>query len=155
MDKRVSKIKQAFNEFNGRNAQVLSLLYDEGVIFQDPVQEVKGLKNLEKYYQHAYKNVKSIKFDFKDFVLQEEKLVATWVMQAEVNGLNRGKAIHVDGVSIFFFNKEDKVVYHRDYLDLGQMVYENIWGLGLLVKKIKNLLQVRQQSTSSTEGKVL
>jgi ketosteroid isomerase-like protein len=155
MDKRVSKIKQAFNEFNGRNAQVLSLLYDEGVIFQDPVQEVKGLKNLEKYYQHAYKNVKSIKFDFKDFVLQEEKLVATWVMQAEVNGLNRGKAIQVDGVSLFFFNKEDKVVYHRDYLDLGQMVYENIWGLGLLVKKIKTLLQIRQQSTSSAEGKTL
>lgn len=155
MDKRVSKIKQAFNKFNGRNAQVLSLLYDEGVIFQDPVQKVVGLKNLEKYYQHAYKNVKFIKFDFKDFVLQEEKLVATWLMEAEVNGLNAGKKIHVDGVSLFFFNKEDKVVYHRDYLDLGQMVYENIWGLGLLVKKIKTLLQVSQQSTSSTEGKAL
>jgi hypothetical protein len=43
----------------------------------------------------------------------------------------------VDGFSQISF-EDNKVKHHRDYFDLGSMLYEQIPVLGLLIKKIKS-----------------
>jgi limonene-1,2-epoxide hydrolase len=53
--------------------------------------------------------------------------------------MNKGKPIAVDGITMLKI-ADDRVVYHRDYYDLGQMVYENIPLIGRLIKKIKRAL---------------
>lgn len=141
MKERIDLIKSIFNQFNGRNIEILNQLYEDDVSFQDPVGSVKGLSQLSKYYAHAYKNVRSIKFEFQNFISEQDQLHASWIMTAEVLGLNHGKPVVVEGVSVFKFSARNKITYHRDYLDLGQMVYENIWGLGAIIRKVKSLLR--------------
>ena len=50
--------------------------------------------------------------------------------------LNSGKPITVEGHS-FIMGDDSKVTYHRDYVDLGQMLYEHIPVLGRLIQWVK------------------
>jgi hypothetical protein len=134
-------IKKAFNEFNGKNSEVLEELYDQNIHFQDPVTEVTGLENLRKYYQHAYANVKSIQFHFSKITSCENTHTCQWNMEMTVGLLNGGKAYTVPGVSVISFSeKSQKVIEHRDYLDLGAMVYEKLPVLGKVIQTLKKRL---------------
>ena len=52
--------------------------------------------------------------------------------------LNRGNEFSVAGVSIIKFN--DKIYSHRDYFDLGAMLYEQLPLFGSMTKFIKRKL---------------
>ena len=54
--------------------------------------------------------------------------------------LNKGKEFVVQGVSEIHF-ENNLVTYHRDYFDMGEMVYERIPIFGWITKKIKNRLK--------------
>lgn len=134
------KIQSTFNSFSGTNHSLLDSFYATNVVFEDPVTKVQGLPALKKYYAHAYKNVKSIRFDFSRILEQEKNCTAEWVMTINVRGLNGGEPYQVHGVSLLVFNDEGLVSSHRDYVDLGEMIYERIPVQGFVIKKIKRLL---------------
>ncbi len=141
MNKRINLIQKIFNEFDGKNLNLLNDFYSQDIVFQDPLHKVEGFLSLQNYYAKIYKNVQSIRFDFQKFVSQDDQVVSFWTMSLKAKGLNQGALFEVQGVSVFIFNSENKVKYHRDYLDLGEMVYEKIFGLGFVIKKIKTLLK--------------
>lgn len=134
-------IEKAFNNFNGKNPSVLNDFYDEAVTFQDPLTRVQGLEALKAYYAHAYKNVLSIRFIFGHTITEDSIVGVPWEMQLSARSLNNGKEISVFGFSQFRFNSQNKVCYHRDYFDLGAMVYENIPIQGAVIRLLKKLLQ--------------
>jgi hypothetical protein len=49
------------------------------------------------------------------------------------------KVITLDGTTQLGV-KDDIIVYHKDYYDLGEMVYEHVPLLGFVIKKIKGRL---------------
>lgn len=150
MGKYNDKIVNTFNAFNGRDFSMLDQFYAQDVSFEDPVGKVQGLPALKKYYGHAYANVKSIKFDFSQIIEQGQVVAAPWVMTISVQGLNKGELYQVHGASILVFNEQDLVISHRDYVDLGEMVYERLPLQGFIIRKIKALL-----SGDSKDRKVL
>lgn len=131
------KIIHTFNQFNGSNIQSLNDFYSSNIIFSDPAHQIQGLDNLKNYYQRLYKNVESIHFDFKRFIQEGPILSGEWTMKLQVRQLNGGKPFEVQGASFFEFNADHLVVIHRDYFDLGAMLYEKIPGLGHLIKVIR------------------
>jgi limonene-1,2-epoxide hydrolase len=135
------KIISFFNKFNGKNSEILNEFYSNDVQFQDPITQTDGLDELKKHYTKSYQNIKSIRFDFSEFIATENKYSCTWVMTAAVNGLNSGKEFQVSGVSVLYFNSEGLITYHRDYFDLSEMVYEKIPLIGSIVRGIKNKLK--------------
>ena len=55
-----------------------------------------------------------------------------------MKSLNAGKPIAVDGVSVIKVGgMQGKVIYHRDYFDMGAFIYEHIPLLGNVIKGIK------------------
>jgi hypothetical protein len=135
-----TKIKEAFNAFNPSNMGVLDSFYADNVQFVDPVVKLDGLFKLKKYYSHVYKNVISIQFDFHKIENEGESYFAEWTMNLAVRGLNGGKAYSVEGLSALRFDPQGKVSYHRDYVDLGAMVYEKLPVLGPAIRLIKKQL---------------
>ncbi|HDY7901818.1 TPA: nuclear transport factor 2 family protein, partial [Vibrio vulnificus] len=51
----------------------------------------------------------------------------------------KGACVEVKGVSHLKF-EAGKVIYHRDYFDLGEMLYENLPLLGGIIRAIKQRL---------------
>lgn len=135
------KIQNAFNSFTGKNLDSLNSFYSADVVFVDPVIEVRGLDHLKAYYSHAYENVKSIRFEFSEMIQEGNKVGAAWTMHLSAARLNGGKEYEVPGFSVFNFNEQGLVKYHRDYVDLGAMVYERLPLQGQIIRGIKSLLK--------------
>jgi len=136
-----SKIRTNFNEFNGKNLEILNSFYAPDVLFIDPVTQVRGLGELKKYYQHAYKNVLNIRFDFSEMIQEGNQVVGVWVMQLAAKGLNKGRSFPVHGSSLMKFNSAALVEYHRDYVDMGEMIYEKLPVQGFVIQQVKKLLR--------------
>ncbi len=140
IEKREDLIKSTFNSLSLNNLNILNDFYSENIEFTDPIEKINGLVYLKKYYAKIYKNVSAIHFNFHQINNQEDLFFVQWTMTLQATGLNSGVPFDVDGLSVLKFNAQDKVEYHRDYLDLGSMVYENIPVLGRAIKFIKKQL---------------
>ncbi len=134
------KFKYVFENLNKDTMFLIDEFYDPNIEFTDPVGKIKGSHQIKKYYEHLYKNVKSIKFDFTHFIESEDMIVGVWKMTFVTSKLNGGKPIEVEGNSVIKF-KSGKAIYHRDYFDMGQFIYEQIPVLGFMVRKIKEGLK--------------
>lgn len=135
------RVKDAFTRLNINNLQVVDEFYDANLEFHDPIGSLKGRENMRAYYKKMYDGLKSIKFEYLDVIVQDKKVVLVWKMTYATEKLNGGEPISVPGSSVIYFGgPEDKVVYHRDYFDVGAMVYEYVPVLGWGVRKLKAML---------------
>jgi len=137
------KFQFVFEKLNKDSMHLIPEFYADDVEFVDPVGKINGSKNITKYYENMYKNVKSIKFEFSNFVENGDMVVGVWKMTLVTDKLNGGEPIAVDGNSVIKF-KNGKAIYHRDYFDMGAFVYENVPVLGFVVKKIKERFKVEE-----------
>jgi hypothetical protein len=135
-----NKITSLFNQFDGRNLDLLDQFYASNIQFEDPLTKVSGLHKLKDYFFAAYKNVSSIRFDFYEINQSGDKYTGLWTMHLKVPGLNGGKEYQVQGVSILHFDDKGLICYHRDFLDLGDMVYERLPVIGKMIKLLKKKL---------------
>lgn len=134
-------IRDSFNEYNGKNPEVLDSFYAPDVVFEDPLVRVVGLDRLKEYYQHAYSRVKSVRFEFEDIMADHNAYCAPWRMVIQVSGLNWGRPYSVQGLSKLVFDESGKVIHHRDYFDVGEMVYEHLPVQGFVISQMKNVLR--------------
>ena len=134
-------INRVFNEFNKDTQHLLDEFYAQDVEFIDPINSLNGLNDLKAYYAKMYKNVLTISFDITNEVIEEDTHVIMWTMEMTVKKFNKGKPVTTHGNSVLRFNGENKVVYHRDYFDMGEMLYKHLPVLGFLVKKANAKLE--------------
>jgi len=135
---RTEKTIKAFNGLNKNTLHTLDDYYHEDIRFEDPIGSVTGLKNLKKYYKKMYENVKDIRFEFHNKIEEGNSLVVFWDMHFQARGLNSGKPIQVTGNSHLEFDPQsNKVIYHRDYFDMGAMIYEKIPVIGRAVRWLR------------------
>lgn len=140
MTTRSELIETVFNKLNKNNMQVLDRFYDNEIVFEDPLGKIQGLQNMHSYYGNMYENVTNIYFDFTDEVIAGDTHVVVWTMHLWAKGLNKGKEVILDGNSLIRFGPGGKVIYHRDYFDMGAFIYEYIPVLGWAVGKVKKRL---------------
>lgn len=142
MSTRSQKLRDIFNSLGPHSIHLLDKLYDPYAEFQDPVGRHVGLDDIRRYFEKAYKNVISIHFHFHHEVISGDEHVLTWTMKFQARGLKGGAPQSLDGVSIFRFQPDsDLVSYHRDYFDMGEMIYQHIPLLGPAVRLIRSQMQ--------------
>ncbi|MGX9462309.1 nuclear transport factor 2 family protein [Shewanella sp. A14] len=126
-----------YQQLNKDNLYLLRQVYRDDIHFRDPMHQVSGIKALTQYFANMYLNVTHIKFDIKEVVVCNNNAQAAlyWTMTYSHPKLNKGQLINVDGMSQLKF--EDKIYSHRDYFDVGQMLYEQIPFLGGLIGILK------------------
>jgi ketosteroid isomerase-like protein len=140
-DMRSELIRRVFNDFNKDTMYLLDEFYSAAVVFEDPINRLDGLDALRDYYANVYKNVTSISFDVTNEVVEGDTHVIMWKMHMTAEKLNKGKPTLTHGTSVIRFNEEHKVTYHRDYFDMGEMLYQHVPVLGYLVKKANAKLE--------------
>lgn len=124
-----------YQNLNKDNLIRLKEVYSDDVLFTDPIHEVKGIDALTVYFENLYKNMEYCHFQINHVIQQQGEACLIWRMEYSHQKIKNGKKITVDGCShLTYSNKIDK---HRDYLDLGQMLYEQLPLVGPVIKSIK------------------
>jgi len=133
----IEKFTAFYEDLASMQTSQLKHIYSKDVEFIDPIAKHQGIKSVEHYFDRLLHNAKFCEFDIKTVEQTlSERYVVAWQMTFTSDRMNKGKPIKVDGLTLLHL-QNDLIVYHRDYYDLGQMVYENIPVLGFIVKKIK------------------
>lgn len=125
-----------YQSLNTENVHDICKIYDADIVFEDPIHKVDGLEDLLNYFDNLYQNLSFCEFTINDYFYRDDKAAIYWTMLFKHEQLNGGKQIEVIGHTHLRGN-DDKVIYHRDYLDVGAMLYEHIPVLGSAVRFIK------------------
>lgn len=125
-----------YQRLNKDNLALLTRIYHFNVVFEDPLHRVTGRSALTEYFEHMYANVTSIEFDITDRFVSGNKAALYWTMTYQHSRLNGGRPIRVLGHSRLEM-MDKKVIAHRDYFDLGQLLYEHIPLYGTTVRWLK------------------
>lgn len=135
-DERLVPFRALFNSLTHRMEHDLSQVYDQTIVFRDPFIEVRGLPSLEQYFRESYSNVISCTFDFGSALQQADQATQPWLMRLRHRRLRGGEEVLVEGISHLQF-VEERIAYHRDYFDAGQLLYENVPLLGTAVRWLR------------------
>ncbi|MFT6926117.1 MAG: hypothetical protein ACJAZP_001718 [Psychromonas sp.] len=117
------------------NLSRLGLVYSDDINFIDALHNLKGLEQLTAYFSHLYENVVYCNFHIEEVIKEKGKASIIWTMKYAHPKINKGAPILVNGCSHLKFN--DKIYYHRDFLDMGQMLYEQLPLLGGVIRAVK------------------
>jgi len=126
-----------YQQLSIHNLALLNTIYDTEIVFIDPIHEISGLKSLRIYFEGLYQHLTRCDFVIEDYLQQGADASLFWKMTYQHPKLNKGKDVIVYGTS-HIKSKDGKVVYHRDFLDLGAMLYEQLPVLGKIIKLIKD-----------------
>lgn len=137
VDETFGRFKQLFNNLCSGNMAELGSVYGDNVEFTDPFSSVKGIDQLTEYFTDAYANVISCGFDFGEPVINGGDVCIAWVMHLQHKRIRKGRPVTVDGISQLVI-QDGRVVSHRDYFDVGQLLYENLPVMGGVIRWIRN-----------------
>ena len=134
----IARFQQLYQQLDRDNCkpQLLAQLYDEHIEFRDPFHRIYGLQDLNRYFSSMYENVEHIEFDFGMAWRQQEHAFIRWQMNYCHPKINSGKPVLVDGGSELIW-KDEKIIFHRDFFDGGQMLYEHLPLMGWAIRKLK------------------
>ncbi|NVK54585.1 MAG: nuclear transport factor 2 family protein [Alteromonadaceae bacterium] len=130
------------------DVEELASIYHPDVVFIDPLTTHHGLDAVNAYFASLLESAESCQFEINSWLniannqqppssASAYSDVLEWTMKLKLCG--RSNWIDVSGVTLLNV-VNDKIVYHRDYYDLGEMVYEHIPLLKRIIKFIKKKL---------------
>ncbi len=134
---RLQQFVAFYNGLSANNLADLSDIYHPDVQFIDPVHEIHGVAALEQYFAHAYARLSSCHFLPLQQAEQGKQGFISWTMTLCHPAIGGGKAIEVEGCTALCWHADGRIIYHRDYYDLTDMVYQHIPLLGWLTTKVK------------------
>ena len=113
---RLTEFKELFINLNESTLDDIVSYYDEIVFFKDPFNEFNGREKLKKLFLHMFITFKNPHFVFIDTIENSEGIFLTW----DFNLSYKEKLFKIHGSSHLKLNDEEKIVYHRDYWDVGE-----------------------------------
>lgn len=132
----LERFVEIYQSLNKDNLESLRAIYSDDIEFVDNLHHLHGLDELIRYFESQYTHLSHCQFNILHTQQSEESAWVTWEMEFAHPQLNRGQTIRVDGASHLRLN--DKVYYHRDYFDMGAVLYEHLPLLGKIVRWVKN-----------------
>lgn len=132
------RVQQAYQSLGTNPDQVMHLYHDD-IYFEDPAHGLQGKAELQHYFATLYRNVDECYFRFHQTLTDDNCIFLSWTMFLRHPKLADGGIVRVEGAS-YLKTRNGKIYYHRDYFDLGAMVYEHIPVLKRIIHSIKNRL---------------
>ena len=125
-----------YQQLDADNLALIEQVYHPQIVFIDPMHKLSGLAELHDYFSGLYSNIVACDFIIEHAIEQADEAALYWQMRYRHPHLNGGKEIAVQGHSHLRVS-DGKVIYHRDYIDLGAMLYEQLPVFGRLISWLK------------------
>ncbi len=131
----LKNLLEFFENVSPQSVSVIGELYDADAYFKDPFNEVHGQAAILKIFKHMFKQVDVPRFVIKQSIQQDADAFVVWDFEFLMRGKTKLQYIH--GSSHIRFNPAGLVIYHRDYWDAAEELYEKIPFIGNLMRYLK------------------
>ncbi|MBF8448606.1 nuclear transport factor 2 family protein [Aeromonas dhakensis] len=140
MDESLARFVALYQQLNRDELHRLPEVYANEVVFTDPAHRIEGLAALTDYFSALYQRLAYCRFVITSQLQQGRQAWLGWTMTFSHPKLRGGEPVTVEGATRLEFDETGKVCLHRDYFDLGAMLYEQLPLLGSVVRTIKGRL---------------
>ena len=130
------KFINIYQKLSTDNLSLLADVYHRDIVFKDPMHHLTGFEQLNDYFNQLYTKLSYCDFVIEQVIAQDSEAAIYWQMLFQHPKLNSGNMVSVQGSS-HLKGLDDKVIYHRDYLDLGAMLYEQLPFFGRIIRWFK------------------
>ncbi|AIA71025.1 nuclear transport factor 2 family protein [Pectobacterium atrosepticum] len=134
------KIREFYQQLTTEGLAKLGEIYHQDIHFIDPVSSHHGLSALHRNFSHSLENLSYCRFDISDIHTFRGGATMFWTMHYAHPSLKRNAPLMLAGCSHLLF-ADNKVIYHRDYYDMGAMLYQHVPLLGSLINYLKSRLK--------------
>lgn len=133
----IERFKAFYQDAKHPQLKKINEVYASHIRFKDPVHEFSGIETLHAYLSGLCENMVAGRFEYLDQLVGENRAYIKWNMYFQHDKLGK-EVIVVRGMTQVQF--DDRIFYHEDCYDLGEMLYENVPALGFVVNKLKQRL---------------
>ncbi len=140
MNEPLARFIGLYQQLDKQQLHRLPEVYAEQVVFTDPAHRIEGLAALGDYFAALYQRLAYCRFVITSQQQQGQQAWLGWTMTFSHPRLRGGDPVTVEGATRLEFDEAGKVCLHRDYFDLGAMLYEQLPLIGPLVRTIKGRL---------------
>lgn len=126
-----------FEHLTDETAREIDQFYVTQAYFKDPFNEVNSVIEIRRIFQDMFVHVINPRFVVHTAIEQNKQVFIAWDFLFEMHRFKKGETQCVRGSSHLQFNEDGKVVFHRDYWDAAEELYEKIPMLGGLMRMIK------------------
>lgn len=138
MSPAISAFCSLYRQLAADNLHQLNQVYRHDIRFCDPAHELQGIDALTAYFDGLFSQLSHCRFEIEQVMEQDGEAYVRWLMRFCHPKLQGGREIAVPGVSHLRFAQQ--VYFHRDYFDLGAMLYEQLPLLGGVIRALKRRL---------------
>ena len=113
---------------------ILDTVYAPEAFFKDPFNEVRGLKEIRRVFDHMYETLDEPRFAIRQTILEGNAAVLVWDFTFRVKSWKPEVTRKIHGLSLVRFAPDGRVDYHRDYWDAAGELYAQLPLVGPLMR---------------------
>lgn len=132
----IERFSAFYQHLSSDSLRQIGDIYADTITFIDPVTRHTGLAQVTAYFAALLENTRTCECRIQSVCSRDHEHWVRWTMTFQHDRLKSGAPITVEGVTELHV-EDDKIVYHRDYYDMGEMLYEHVPVLGWVVQRIK------------------
>ena len=133
----IAPLVQFFESMSPSDAQHMGRFYAPDAWFKDPFNEVRGVRDISRIFAHMFEQVDAPRFVVTETLVQGSSVMLTWDFNFSFKPPLRTGPQCIRGCSHLRLDTNGQVVFHRDYWDAAEELYEKMPVLGSLMRWLR------------------
>ena len=105
-------------------------------MFKDPFNEVAGVGAIAAIFEHMFSALVQPRFEVREVVVQGDDAFLVWDFLFQFRG-GSTTTQRVRGTTHLKWGPDERVIWHRDYWDAAEELYEKLPVVGALMRWLK------------------
>lgn len=128
-----------FESLSPQSLGQIEQFYEAEAYLKDPFNEVRDVARIQLIFQDMFTEFEQPRFVIQEQICDDDKRQSVLTWHFLFNW--RGKAWCIVGSSHLRFGSTGLVIYHRDYWDASEELYEKLPVIGFVLKALKKRAQ--------------
>ena len=119
-------------------------LYAQELYFSDALMLTNSKDSVVEHFRGLVDGGARVEVDMLDVLVQDSDVYLVWLMTAEFPPIRKPVTSKTIGITHARFNTAGEVILHQDFWDTGLGFYQNVPGLGTVIKAINRRFTVEE-----------
>jgi steroid Delta-isomerase len=133
----VARLVSFYETLTEQSLPQLRDLYAADAYFKDPFNEVRDVTAIEKIFTHMFVASDKPRFIVHTKIVQEREAFLAWDFKFRIQKFRSDVEQTIRGGSHIRFDAAGRVIFHRDYWDAAEELYEKFPVIGGLMRFLK------------------
>jgi steroid Delta-isomerase len=133
----VARLVNFYETLTEQSLPQLHDLYTADAYFKDPFNEVRDVVAIEKIFAHMFVASDKPRFIVHTKIVQDHEVFLAWDFKFHIRKFRPHIEQTIRGGSHVRFDAAGRVIFHRDYWDAAEELYEKFPVIGGLMRFLK------------------